>query len=169
MVIKLKIGIISDTHLDKHPEKILYYLDKCFKNVDLIIHAGDYTNSKVIDLIKAHNKFIGVFGNVDKKSVRKLVKEKEIVELCGYRIGIFHGHGVEKTTIERAYDIFLDDKIDIIIFGHSHEPSISTKNKILMLNPGSLTRRRKEPWFSSIILNIERNNITAELQLFHEL
>ena len=169
MVIKLKIGIISDTHLDKHPEKILNYLDKCFKNVDLIIHAGDYTNSKVITLIKSHYNFVGVFGNVDKKSVRELVKEKEIIELYGHRIGVFHGHGVKKTTIERAYDTFLDDRVDIIVFGHSHEPSVSTRNKILMLNPGSLTRRRKEPWFSSIILNLDKNNINAELQLFHEL
>jgi len=169
MVIKLKIGIISDTHLDKHPEKILDYLEKCFKDVDLIIHAGDYTSSKVITLIKAHNKFVGVFGNVDKSSVRELVKEKEIIELCGRRIGIFHGHGVKKTTIERSYDMFLNDKVDIIIFGHSHQPSISTKNKILMLNPGSLTRRRKEPWFSSIILNLDKNNINAQLQLYDEL
>jgi uncharacterized protein len=170
-VIKLKIGIISDTHLDKHPEKILDYLDKCFKDVDLIIHAGDYTNSKVISLIKAHNKFVGVFGNVDKTPVRKLVKEKEIIELCGQRIGIFHGHGEKKTTIERAYDVFSADadNVNIIIFGHSHQPSISTKNKILMLNPGSLSRKRKEPWFSCIILSLEKNEINAQLQLFNKL
>lgn len=169
MVIKLKVGIISDTHLHKHPEKILDYLNKYFKDVDLIIHAGDYTNSKVIDLIKTNNKFVGVFGNVDKTLVRELVKEKEIIELCGKRVGIYHGHGEKKTTIERAYDIFLADKVDIIIFGHSHQPSISTINKILMLNPGSLSRKRKEPWFSYIILNLDNNNINAQLQLFEKL
>lgn len=165
----MKIGIISDTHLNKHPEKILDYLEKCFKDMDLIIHAGDYTNSKVITLIKAHNKFVGVFGNVDKAPVRELVKEKEIIELCGQKIGIFHGHGTKDTTIERAYNIFLADKVDIIVFGHSHNPSISTKNKILMLNPGSLSRKRKEPWFSYIILSLDKNNISTELQLFDKL
>ena len=165
----MKIGIISDTHLNKHPEKILDYLEKCFKDMDLIIHAGDYTNSKVINFIKAHNKFVGVFGNVDKSPVRELVKEKEIIELCGQRIGIFHGHGAKDTTLERAYDVFLTDKVDIIVFGHSHKPSISTKDKILMLNPGSLSRKRKEPWFSYIILNLDKSNISAELRLFDKL
>ena len=164
---KMKIGILSDTHLEKHPEKILDYIDKCFNDVDLLIHAGDYTNSKVINLIESRCKFVGVHGNVDKSYVRELVKEKEVIEVCGYRIGIFHGHGEKKTTIERAYDTFSGDKVDIIIFGHSHQPSITTKNKILMLNPGSLSRKRKEPWFSYIILTLDKDNMSAQLQ-FHD-
>jgi putative phosphoesterase len=169
MVVKLKIGVISDTHLDRHPEKILDYLEKCFKDVDLIVHAGDYTNIKVINYIKENKKFVGVFGNVDKTSVREVVKEKEIVEFCGKKIGIFHGHGKKNTTIDRAYDVFSTDNVDIIIFGHSHQPSISTKNKILMLNPGSLSRKRKEPWFSYIILNLDKNSMDIQLKLFEKL
>ena len=165
----MKIGIISDTHLDKHPEKILDYIDKCFKDVDLLIHAGDYTNSKVINLIKSRCVFVGVHGNVDKSYVRELVKEKEIVELCGYKIGIFHGHGEKKTTTERAYDAFSQDKVDIIIYGHSHQPSITTKNKVLLLNPGSLSRKRKEPWYSYIILQLENDHISTELRFFEKL
>lgn len=166
---KMKIGIISDTHLEKHPEKVLDYIDKCFNEMDLIIHAGDYTNSKVINLIKSRSKFLGVHGNCDKSYVRELVKEKELIELCGYRIGIFHGHGEKKTTIERAYDAFSQDKADIIIFGHSHQPSITTKNKILMLNPGSLSRKRKEPWFSYIILELNKDFVSTNLMFFEKL
>ncbi|GLC32037.1 phosphoesterase [Clostridium omnivorum] len=162
----MKIGIMSDTHLDKHPEKIVEYIDKYFNDVDLIIHAGDYTNCKVIELIKSRKKFIGVWGNVDKRPVRSVLNEKEIINVEGKKIGIFHGHGDKKTTPERAIEIFKDDNADIIIFGHSHQPSIFTKNKTLLLNPGSLSRKRKEPWFSYIILTIDKNSISAEMKFF---
>lgn len=164
----MTIGVISDTHLDKHPEKMLYYMEKYFNDVEMIIHAGDYTNSNVIDIIKKHKEFVGVYGNVDGAKVKKLLNEKEIITLEGYKLGIFHGHGDIKNTPERAYDAFINDKPDIIIFGHSHQPSIYTKNKVLMLNPGSLSRKRKEPWFSFIILNIDKGKIDAQLRLFKE-
>jgi putative phosphoesterase len=169
LVIFLKIGIMSDTHLDKHPEKIVEYLDKCFKDVELIIHAGDYTNSKVIQLIKSHKNFVGVWGNVDKNPVRAVLKEKEIISIEGKKIGIFHGHGDKKTTTERAFEAFKEDNVDIIIFGHSHQPTILTRNKTLLLNPGSLSRKRKEPWFSYIILTINKNAISAEINFFSKI
>jgi putative phosphoesterase len=85
-----------------------------------------------------------------------------------YKIGIYHGHGDEKTTIERAYEIFKDENVDIIIFGHSHKPAILTKNKILMLNPGSLTSKRAERWFSYIILNLEKEGIDVQIKLINK-
>jgi len=162
----LKIGIMSDTHLGKHPERIESLVERYFKDVDVIIHGGDYKGSKVVNILKKYRNFMGVFGNVDDSSVRKLLKEKEIVELEGYRIGIFHGHGENKTTSDRAYDMFKEDKVDIIVFGHSHQPAIFTKNKILMLNPGSPTSKRNDRWFSYIMLELSKNSINVELKLF---
>jgi putative phosphoesterase len=65
---------------------------------------------------------------------------------------------------ENAYDKFKDDEVDIIIFGHNHQPAIFTKNKILMLNPGSLTNKRREKWHSFIILDIEKGILDAKIR-----
>lgn len=159
----MKIAIISDTHIHDHVNKMKELIDKYFLDSDMIIHAGDYTTKGVVEILKLSRNFIGVYGNNDGEAIREMLKEKEIVKTGGYKIGVYHGHG-SKPTIENAYDKFKSDKVDIIVFGHSHQPVIMTKSKVLMLNPGSINYRRKEKWHSYIILNIDRNEISAELK-----
>ena len=165
-MIKIKIGILSDTHILKDTYKIEELLNKYFKDVDLIIHAGDFKNTKVIDIIKNHKRFIGVWGNNDGETIRNQINEKEIIKLNNYKIGIYHGHGEAKNTMDRACDVFKGDKVDIIIFGHSHQPIIKTINKTLILNPGSPTSKHRERWFSFIILELEKDYISAYIRFF---
>lgn len=165
-VFNIKIGIISDTHISKDLYKINELLKKYFQDADLIIHAGDFKSPKVIDIIKNQKQFVGVFGNNDGDAVKEKVREKEILYLEGYKIGVHHGHGSSKDTIERAYEVFKDDKVDIIIFGHSHQPIIKTINKILMLNPGSPTSKRKDRWYSYIVLELYKDSIKAQINFF---
>ncbi|WFA10186.1 metallophosphoesterase family protein [Tissierella sp. Yu-01] len=160
----MKIGIISDTHISKDSYLIKHILDTYFKDVDMIIHAGDYINENVIKIIRDYKDFIGVHGNVDNDNVKELLKEKEIITLEGYRIGIFHGHGNEGATLTRAFNSFKDDNVDIIIFGHSHQPLVKTEKGILMLNPGSITTKRFERWFSYIILELKTDGIKVNLE-----
>ena len=132
----------------------------------MIIHAGDYVSSTLLSKLREHKNFVGVWGNNDKKCIRNLLNEKIILSLEGYKIGLCHGHGNNKSTLNTAYDKFIDDKVDIIIFGHSHQPLIVTKNKILMINPGSPSCKRREQWYSYVILEIENNKISAQLKFF---
>lgn len=162
----MKIGIISDTHINKHSSRILDIIDKYLKDVDMIIHAGDYKTMKVVNLLRQHKNFIGVYGNVDEHPIRDILKETEIIDVMGYKIGIFHGHGDNKTTSERAFDRFKENNVDIIIFGHSHQPLIKTVGSVLMLNPGSLASKRKERWYSYIILELTQTSVNAEIKLF---
>jgi len=162
----MKIGVISDTHIDRNLDRLNNLLSEHMKHIDMIIHAGDYKTRKVIDTLKDFKKFAGVWGNVDGDNIKQLIPEKEIIEVNNYKIGIFHGHGTKKTTIDRAYDAFNGDDVDVIIFGHSHQPLIKTKNNVLLLNPGSPTSKRRERWFSYIILEIDNDNISASLRLF---
>jgi putative phosphoesterase len=162
----LRIGIISDTHIRKNMDRIEDFLNSHLGNVDMIIHAGDYVSSRVVSLLEQHKGFVGVWGNVDGENVREKLREKEIVRVLGHRIGIYHGHGEKKTTLERSYEKFKDDNVDIIVYGHSHQPAITTKGGILMLNPGSLSSRRREKWFSYILLELDRDRMNISLQLF---
>lgn len=163
----MKIGIISDTHMSKHFSKLKEFILKNFSDVDLIIHAGDYTSTEVITLLKAHGNFVGVYGNNDKSKLRSLVSQKQIITIENFKIGICHGDGPQKNTIDNVTETFKDEKLDIIIFGHSHKPCIFTKEKTMYLNPGSCTSKRKEPWFSYIILELKKDcPINASLNFF---
>lgn len=160
----MKIGIISDTHIKRESSNFINLIDTYLRDVELIIHVGDYINKEVVEALRKHKNFVGVWGNVDDEEVKKLLKEKEILTLKGYRIGIFHGHGTSKTTLDRAYEKFKEDNVDIIIFGHSHQPLVKTRKGILMINPGSLTSKRQERWFSYIILELNSEGIGLQFK-----
>jgi len=138
-------------------------LEKHLSDVDMIIHAGDFKTTETFNLLREYKSFIGVWGNNDPEEIQALLNETEIVELEGYRIGIFHGHGTKGTTIERAYSRFSDIQTDVIIFGHSHQPVITTRQGVLLLNPGSPTCKRRERWFTCIILELSASGISARL------
>ena len=158
----MKIAIIADTHLKKDTGQLDRLMVE-FGRTDVVIHAGDYGETWVLDYFQKHFNFSGVWGNTDNAAIRSRVPEKQIVKAGPYRLGVCHGHGQGKTTAERAYAHFAGDPVDIIIFGHSHQPMIYTKNKVLMLNPGSLTSKRRERWFSYIILTVGVSGLKPEL------
>ena len=162
----MKIAILSDTHVKKHSDKLFKFIDNLSKEADMIIHAGDYISANVVSKLRELKNFIGVWGNNDKGNIRDLLREKTIIPVEGYRIGLYHGHGNSKSTLDSAYAAFSNDKVNIIIFGHSHQPLILTKNKVLMINPGSPSYKRREPWYSYAILEIQDKKINVQLNFF---
>ncbi|PKM79946.1 MAG: YfcE family phosphodiesterase [Firmicutes bacterium HGW-Firmicutes-14] len=159
----MKIGIIADTHITKDLNRLKTFLEKHLSDVDMIIHAGDFKSIEVLNLLREFKSFTGIWGNNDSDEIKALLNETEIIELEGYRIGLFHGHGSRGTTIERAYSRFSDVQADVIIFGHSHQPVITTRQGVLLLNPGSPISKRKERWFSFIIMELSAAGINTRL------
>ncbi|HWR42770.1 metallophosphoesterase [Sporomusa sp.] len=158
----MRIAIISDTHLNHDTTKLEVLLDR-LGPVDFILHAGDYTGEGVVKILQATAMFYGVWGNADSSIIQDSLKEKEIITFGSYRLGIFHGHGTGKCTVDRAYAAFENENLDIIVFGHSHQPLICTKNKVLMLNPGSPTNKRTQRWFTCIVLDLLSTSIEAKI------
>ena len=60
-----KIGIVSDTHVGEENIEILENVSKHFKGVDLILHAGDVTQQKVLNELSTIAPVIAVKGNAD--------------------------------------------------------------------------------------------------------
>lgn len=83
----MKIGIISDTHIKKSMDNFIDLLETHLKEVDLIIHAGDFISDGVVSFFN-DKSFIGVWGNVDSRGIKTLLNEKEIFNVEGYRIGV---------------------------------------------------------------------------------
>lgn len=144
----MRIGVISDTHIPKMAKDIPKAVYNEFKNVDLILHAGDFVEADFLKKLKDFKKTIGVYGNLDSGEVTNILKAKEIIEVGGFRIGLIHGWGAPEGLTERIRMEFKDEKIDCIVFGHSHSPFNETKNGILFFNPGSPTDKIFAPYNS---------------------
>ncbi|MDU4961682.1 MAG: metallophosphoesterase [Sporomusaceae bacterium] len=157
----MKVLIIADTHL-KSPQKLDLLLAG-HSDADALIHAGDFTDPAILQALQERMPLLAVAGNADAEPIRLALPPKRLITLAGYRIGIVHGHGQGKTTPDRALQTFAGEQVDIIIFGHSHQPAIYTRNKTLLLNPGSFTAKRQERWFSYIVLELDPTGISAKL------
>lgn len=133
----MKIVVISDTHsysLKELPEQII---DACKKS-DLIVHCGDYTTKQLLDELKKLKEFKGVSGNMDSDEIRKELSEKLVFNINRIKIGIIHGWGAPFGLEDRVKNVF-DEKVDLILYGHSHFPHYTLKEGINFLNPGTAT------------------------------
>jgi uncharacterized protein len=134
----LVIGVIADTHIPDRGGHIPQIILDAFKQVDIIIHAGDIVNLGVIDELKNVCSNVEVVaGNMDQEAVKRKYPVKQILEILGYRVGLMHGAGAPLNLLELLKNAFKEDNCDLIIFGHSHKPLNERIDGVLFFNPGS--------------------------------
>jgi putative phosphoesterase len=129
----VRIGILSDTHVSSFaelPDKMLTTLAE----VDMIIHAGDFTTKNILDGLKQLGEVSAVCGNMDSNEVKRTLPEKEVLTVGGKRLGVTHGWGSPHGIEDKVSSLFSD--VDIIVFGHSHQPMNEVIHGILFFNPG---------------------------------
>lgn len=161
----MKVGVIADTHTNlKNVEKLRLFLENLMNDVDFIIHAGDIKSEEALEILRSFKNIVIVRGNNDNEGELAKLNDREILDLEGYKIGITHGHGTSKSTLDNAIQKFEGEDIDVLIFGHSHKSYVDTKGNTLILNPGSPSRRRKERWYSYIVMDLRENGIDVELK-----
>ena len=173
----MRIGLISDTHGSIPPE-----VERIFKGVDLILHAGDicYGSLGPLDQLEAIAPVLAARGDEDHKQTLgdKRVKDKHSLTIDGINLLLIHDIACE--GIQTEYYWFVDKnqfnnvtKIwsggikTIYIFGHTHKPVIDHKNNSLFINPGSATEPDHELIFGNLgtvgLLNIDTNNIQISI------
>lgn len=150
----MKIGVISDTHIPFAAEDLPEKIYEDFKDADLILHAGDLAEDSLLDKLKRIAKTIAVKGNMDSHALKKTLPEKEIIKAGNFRIGITHGEGSPEGLIDLVKKQFEKDKVDCIVFGHSHIPVCEKRGNILFFNPGSPTDKIFAPFNSYGILEV---------------
>ena len=146
----IKIGVVSDTHSKEIPAQLL----EDFKKVDLIIHAGDFCARQDLDIFKNVKDVKAVWGNMDGKDIRSLLPRRQIIHCGKFTIGLFHGEGAPKTILETVKNEFKNEKPDVIIFGHSHQPLNQEIDGVLFFNPGSPNDTISAPYCSYGVLEI---------------
>ena len=133
---KMLIGLISDTHIPDRAKEIPQKVFDAFKDVDLILHAGDLTSLKVIDELEKVAPVIAIQGNMDRINGINLPIAK-VVEVENLKIGIAHGEVYPRADTQQLVYLAKELDVDILVTGHSHQPKIEQSEGILLLNPGS--------------------------------
>lgn len=124
------VGVISDTHGLLRPEAL-----DVLRGSDMIIHAGDVGKPEVIDRLGEVAPVHVVCGNIDQGSWAAALPMTELVEVGDHRFFVLHD--IAQLDVNPAAAGFA-----AVVFGHSHRPSIETRNGVLFLNPGSAGPRR---------------------------
>ncbi len=155
-----KIGIISDTHIPRSATVLPGEIERVFSGVDMILHAGDLESLSVLDTLELIAPVASVRGNMD--SGQNTNPVKRVVEFENCRIGLIHGWGAPHDLHFRVMNEF-KDKLDCIVFGHSHSPFNETVSGILMFNPGSPTDKRFAPFRSVGLLTVEEKAVHGEI------
>lgn len=134
----MRIAVVSDTH-----GKTKKFIDKVLnlKDIDLIIHLGDYVEDGLEIEKRTGIETKIVKGNGD--FFYPGFKEDEILEIKGKRIFLTHGH---KYNVRYGVDNLLyrgeELQADIILFGHTHVSTFVKESGIIVMNPGSPTNPR---------------------------
>lgn len=153
----MKIGILSDTHI-RQGRTLPSFVWKILSDVDTIIHAGDITSRALLEDLETIAPVISVRGNCDWSFAD--LPDKIIAEVGSLKIGITHGAlGNGKNTPEKAYNNFIHDNVDVIIFGHSHIPYKYFYEGVLLFNPGSTTERRSQPRCSMGLMTVKDRRV----------
>lgn len=148
----MKVGVISDTHVPAVVKALPPVIFDIFRDVKLILHAGDLVEGSVLDELKAIAPVEVVAGNMDTIEIRKTLPAKKIIEIGRFRVGLIHGQGELEGQMERIRKEF--DSVDLIVFGHSHTPFWGRVGDMLFLNPGSPTDKRWAPYNSVAVIEV---------------
>ena len=132
----MKIGVISDTHLEKFSEYLGALITQHFEDADMILHAGDVVELGILDFFSDKDLKL-VAGNMDSWAIKERAPVKQVIPIEGFKVGLIHGWGSPTGIESRIISEFND--IDILVYGHTHNASSSTRGGVLYFNPGSPT------------------------------
>jgi putative phosphoesterase len=126
----ITVGVISDTHGLLRPQAVA-----ALQGANMIIHAGDVGNPDVIKALEDVAPTFAVRGNIDKGTWAADLPMTELVEV-GEQV-FYVLHEISQLDFDPAEAGFA-----AVVFGHSHQPLIETRQGVLFLNPGSAGPRR---------------------------
>jgi putative phosphoesterase len=156
------VAVVSDTHLPRGARRLPDACLERLRTADLILHGGDFTAASVLEELRGLGPPLeAVHGNMDEPSLQAVLPEELVVEVAGARIGIVHDPGPSAGRAERLVRRF--PGCGAVVYGHTHLPLAERHGPVWLLNPGSPTERRRGPFHSFLVLEVDRGEIRPEL------
>jgi len=127
---RASVGLISDTHGLLRPEAVA-----ALAGVERIIHAGDIGGPEILDSLRQIAPVEAVRGNNDKGTWARAVPSTTTFQIGGVWIHVLHD----------LKELDLDPVaagLQVVVAGHSHKPTVTERDGVLFVNPGSAGPRR---------------------------
>lgn len=142
----MRLLLTADTHVPRRARDLPPELWAAVDAADVVVHAGDWVDGTLLDALEARAaRLVGVYGNNDGPPLRARLPLVARATLGGVRFAVVHETGDKQGRERRCAADYPDD--DVLVFGHSHIPwDTTTATGLRLLNPGSPTDRRREPY-----------------------
>lgn len=159
----LTLTLLADTHLPKRAKELPAEVWAAVESSDVVVHAGDWTEEALLDELESRaDHLIACYGNNDGDGLRARLPLVARAELDGVRLAVVHETGQKEGREARMAALYPD--VDVLVFGHSHIPwDTSADSGLRLLNPGSPTDRRRQPFCTYMTAVIDPRGVEAEL------
>jgi uncharacterized protein len=147
-----QIGLISDTHGLVRPE-----VSAILRGVDLVFHTGDIGKPEVLDALREIAPVYAIKGNNDRAAWARGIPD--VMNVAVGKLKFYLIHALQDLDIDPASAGF-----QAVISGHSHKPSITTRDGVLYLNSGSAGPRRFK-----LPVTVGKLHVTAAADIVPEL
>jgi putative phosphoesterase len=156
----VRLLLISDTHVPTRARLLPAALLDAVDEADVVFHAGDWVDTDTLDLLQDRAKrLVAVYGNNDGPALRERLPLVARVELQSCRFAVVHETGPAQGRERRCAAQF--PGTDVLVFGHSHIPWDSyAPGGLRLLNPGSPTDRRRQPYATYMTALVEDGSLT---------
>lgn len=156
----MRLVLTADTHLPTRARDLPPALWAAIETTDVTVHAGDWVDVAALDAVEARaRRLIAVHGNNDGPALRDRLPEVAVADLAGLRLAVVHETGQAKGREQRCARRFPDS--DLLVFGHSHIPwDTEAPNGLRLLNPGSPTDRRRQPYATFMTADLAAGTIS---------
>jgi uncharacterized protein len=157
----MRLVITADTHVPIRARDLPGELWRAIEDADLVVHAGDWVDAALLDGVRTRARdLIGVYGNNDGPELRCRLPEVAYADVDGLRLAVVHETGPRERREARCAARFPDR--DLLVFGHSHIPwDTSTSTGLRLLNPGSPTDRRRQPYATYLTAEVAGGRLAA--------
>ena len=151
----MRLLLIADTHVPKRARDLPSRVWDEVAGADVVLHAGDWVEPALLDALEARSKrLVACWGNNDGEELRRRLPERADATLGGLRFTVVHETGAAAGRDARMANDYPDT--DVLVFGHSHIPWDTTaKTGLRLLNPGSPTDRRRQPFCTYMTVTVE--------------
>jgi len=154
----VRLLVMSDTHLPLRARDLPALLWDEVVRADLVVHAGDWVDVATLDRLESRSRaLLACWGNNDGPPLRARLPEVARATVEGVRVAVVHETGSKERRGERMRAAYPDT--DLLVFGHSHIPWDTTHAGLRLLNPGSPTDRRREPFCTYLTARLEDGGV----------
>jgi uncharacterized protein len=157
----VRLLLIADTHVPRRARDLPARVWDEVADADVVVHAGDWVAPELLDELESRAaRLVACWGNNDGPALRERLPERADAMLDGLRLTVVHETGAAAGREARMSRLYPD--CDVLVFGHSHIPwDTTTATGLRLLNPGSPTDRRRQPFCSYMTASVDRGELTG--------